>query len=101
MLEAAGFDFRNRHPQKLVIKLLRLCHLERTPAGKTAYNMCLDMYRTFAPLKQTAATMAMACVELAARLCDVDMSDVRANLPVDSERLSAQWSTSRTEIMGT
>lgn len=93
MLEGAGFDFRSRQPQKLVIKLARWCGFTKERVGKTAYNMSLDLYRTFAPLKQTTATMALACVELAARLCDARLERVQA---IDY----ARWKISRAEVMG-
>ena len=96
MLEAAGFDFRNRYPQKLLLKIAKLCNLDGETVGKTAYRMCLDLYRTFAPLKQTASTMALACVELAARLhgtlVDRDLSEKGINYQ--------KWFTSRAEVMG-
>ena len=99
MLEAAGFDFRSRYPQKLVIKLLRASQLDHTAAGKTAYSMCLDIYRTFGPLKQTTPTIAIACVELAARLCDADLENLN-HIVGDATVLATKWGTSRLEIMG-
>ena len=96
MLEGASFDFRNRHPQKLVVKLVKSCALPKDTVGKTAYNMSLDLYRTFAPLKQTTPTMAIACVELATRLCDADPSRVVGERGIKYRR----WSTSRAEVMG-
>ena len=96
MLEGASFDFRNRHPQKLVVKLVKSCVLPKDTVGKTAYNMSLDLYRTFAPLKQTTPTMAIACVELATRLCDADLSRVVGERGIKYRR----WSTSRAEVMG-
>lgn len=96
MLQASGFDFRNRHPQKLLMKLLKSCDLEQETAGMTAYKICLDLYRTFAPLKQTSATMAMSCLELAVRICDVDLASVKSEYGFDYER----WATSRPEVMG-
>lgn len=96
MLESAGFDFRNRHPQRIVIKLIREWRVDTSTVGKTAYNMCIDIYRTFAPLKQTASTLAFACVELATRIHDAtlipDMTDS------DSYR---KWSTTREEVLET
>ena len=96
MLEAAGFDFRNCYPQKLLLKVAKLCSFDGETVGKTAYKMCLDLYRTFAPLKQTASTMALACVELAARLhgtlVDCDLSEKG----IDYQK----WFTSRAEVMG-
>jgi len=69
MLEASGFDFRNRHPQDLMIKIAKLYNFQRTsPIVRTAYSMSLDLYRTFAPLKQQTAALAFACLELSGRL---------------------------------
>ncbi|KIW93504.1 uncharacterized protein Z519_06109 [Cladophialophora bantiana CBS 173.52] len=69
ILEAAGFDFRNRHPQDLLIKFAKhYSFTKASPVVKTAYSISLDLYRTWAPLKQTTATMAFACLELAGRL---------------------------------
>lgn len=97
MLESAGFDFRNRHPQRYVIKLIRECRLNEATVGKTAYNMCIDIYRTFAPLKQTAPTLAIACIELSARIHNADLTAILGESGVDYRK----WSTSREEIMGT
>ncbi|EOD43626.1 putative c-type cyclin protein [Neofusicoccum parvum UCRNP2] len=99
MLEGAGFDFRNRQPQKLVIKLSKRSGFAKDRVGKTAYSMSLDLYRTFAPLKQTTAAMAIACVELAARLCDANMErvDHRSRSGIDYSR----WKVTRAEVMET
>jgi CTD kinase subunit beta len=71
MLEASAFDFRNRHPQEFLIKLLKHYSYPKTsPVVKLSYQISLDLYRTWAPLKQTTATMAFACLELAGRLLD-------------------------------
>ncbi|KAF2502835.1 cyclin [Lophium mytilinum] len=97
MLEGAGFDFRNRHPQKLVVKLARSCGFPRETIAKTAYNVCLDLYRTFAPLKQGTSTMAIACVELAARLHEADLSPLVGERGIKYKK----WGTSRAEVMET
>ncbi|RMZ80052.1 hypothetical protein DV738_g3090, partial [Chaetothyriales sp. CBS 135597] len=69
MLEAAGFDFRSRHPQALVVNLLkRFGHERESRIARLAYKISIDLYRTFAPLKQTTAALAFACVELAERI---------------------------------
>ncbi len=96
MLEASGFDFRNRYPQKLLMKLVRSCKFDKDTVGMTAYRISLDLYRTFAPLKQTTPAMAMACLELAARLCAAELSSVTAETGFDYKK----WATSRAEIMG-
>jgi CTD kinase subunit beta len=95
MLESSSFDFRNRHPQKLLMKLTR--HYGFEPGSKTArvaYGMSLDLYRTFAPLKQTSATMAFACLELAGRLVDDRSEDIELGQEYEL------WLTSREEVMG-
>jgi len=94
MLEASGFDYRSRYPQKLLFKLARYYRVDRDTVGKTAYNMSLDLYRTFAPLKQTTATMAIACVELSARLHEKNIPDLEAG------KGFKKWRTTRAEMMG-
>ena len=94
MLEASGFDFRNRYPQKLLIKLARRHHVDQATVGKTAYSMSLDLYRTFAPLRQTAATMAVSCVELAGRVWDRNVQELEAQQ--DYQR----FCITRAEVMG-
>ncbi|KAJ4289195.1 RNA polymerase II C-terminal domain kinase beta subunit [Kalmusia sp. IMI 367209] len=97
MLESAGFDFRNRYPQKLMVKMARTLGFDTNNEAKTMWNLSIDMYRTFTPLKQTTATMAIACVELAARLHEMDTSKV-IDVGVCRYR---RWETSRAEIMET
>ena len=94
MLEASGFDFRNRYPQNIVLKLAKHYLVDRDTVGKTAYYISLDLYRTFAPLKQTTATMAIACVELSGRIYEQPISDLEATKTYD------RWRTSRPEVMG-
>jgi CTD kinase subunit beta len=96
MLESAGFDFRNRYPQKLMVKLARALNFDQNNEGKTAWNLSVDLYRTFAPLKQNTPTLAIACVELAARLHE---RDPQALVDRGACRY-AKWGTSRGEVMG-
>ncbi|KAL9087283.1 MAG: hypothetical protein Q9159_003703 [Coniocarpon cinnabarinum] len=95
MLESNGFDFRSRYPQKMLMKLVKSCGLDRNTVGVTAYRISLDLYRTFAPLKQTTQTMALACLELSARLFLVDLTSISEEKGFDYGR----WATSRAEIM--
>ena len=95
MLEASGFDFRNRYPQPLVLKMAKHYHVDRDTVGKNAYNLSLDLYRTFAPLKQTTATMAIACVELSGRICEQPIAELEAGNGYKT------WKVSRPEVMGT
>lgn len=64
MFEASGFDFRARYPHKTLIKIAKSIGIEKD-LGAIAFNMLVDLYKTFAPLKQTSATMAFACIKLA------------------------------------
>lgn len=80
ILETIGFDFRTRYPQKLLVKIIR--HIfGNTKEGKafvvTAYAMCLDMFKTFVPIKRTTFSMAMAVVELTARITDAHLDKVQ------------------------
>ena len=94
MLEASGFDFRNRYPQELLIKLAKRYHADKTTVGKTAYNISLDMYRTLAPLKQATSTMAISCIELAGRIHERNVQEIEMGEEYE------WWVTSREEIMG-
>ena len=94
MLEASAFDFRSHNPQKLLIKIAKYYEVDRRTVGKVAFNMSQDLYRTFAPLKQTAQTMAFACVELASRLDNQRIEELEAGYSYD------RWNTSRAEVMG-
>jgi CTD kinase subunit beta len=94
MLESSGFDFRNRYPQRLVLKIAKHYNVEKDTVGKTAYNMSMDLYRTFAPLKQTTITLAMACVELSARVFAQNVRELEAGTDYK------KWQTSRPEVMG-
>lgn len=80
ILETIGFDFRARYPQKILVKLVR--RLYDQPEGKDvipmAYDMSIDMYRTFSPIKASSFTMALAVIELAALLNDRDVKRIRS-----------------------
>jgi len=94
MLEASGFDYRNRYPQKYLFKLAKLCKLDQDVTRK-GYYMMLDMYRTFAPLKQSSAAMAFACLELTARLMDKQLDNMRG----ENAPRQGRWRTNRQQIM--
>ncbi|MCJ1328388.1 RNA polymerase II C-terminal domain kinase beta subunit [Thelotrema lepadinum] len=68
VLEAIGFDFRSRFPQKLIAKMCKFYGLPRNTIYRTAIDISIDMYRTFAPLKMTTIVMAVACIELSCLL---------------------------------
>ncbi|EDP56037.1 hypothetical protein KXW28_006406 [Aspergillus fumigatus] len=96
MLEASGFDFRTRHPQRTLIKLARHYGLSpQSEVSNLAYRISQDLYRTFAPIKQTTSTMAFCSLELAGRLLDQRLE------PVEQGSDYEQWRTSREEVMET
>lgn len=94
MLEASGFDFRNRYPQELLIKVAKRYNCATMTVGKTGYNISLDMYRTFGPLKQTNATMALSCLELAGRIHEEPVHEIEEGREYD------KWCITRKEVMG-
>jgi CTD kinase subunit beta len=96
MLEASGFDFRARYPQKHLTKLANACKLEKDVA-KLAYNIMLDLYRTFAPLKQTCAAMSFACVELATLILEKQQEAVRG----EGAPSYRKWGTNRAQVIET
>ncbi|CAI4214882.1 unnamed protein product [Parascedosporium putredinis] len=96
MLEIIGFDFRTRHPQKYLIKVVRT--LLGPEQGKSflqiAYEMCMDMYKTFVPIKQTCLTMVLAIVELTSRVtCQY--------VDVMGEINPSRWNVTRQSVMET
>ncbi|KAL3477949.1 Fructosamine kinase-domain-containing protein [Aspergillus californicus] len=96
MLESSGFDFRTRHPQKTLIKLARKYGLDpQSEVSNVAYRISQDLYRTFAPIKQTTSTMAFSCLELAGRLLEQRIRVVELGTDYRS------WNTSREEVMET
>lgn len=95
MLEASSFDFRTRHPQKTLVKLARHYGLsQQSEVSRIAYRISQDLYRTFAPVKQTTSTMAFSCIELAGRLLDKRVESVESGNDYE------QWQTSREEVLG-
>lgn len=93
MLESSGFDFRTRHPHKTLFKLARRHELSKETSN-LAYRISLDIYRTYAPLKQGTPTLAFACLELAGRLLD---QRIKA---LESEEGYTEWNISREEVIG-
>lgn len=51
---------------------------EATAFFTTAYTMCIDMYKSFVPVKRTTFAMAMAIVELTARVTGQHLDKVEA-----------------------
>lgn len=94
MLEASSFDFRNRHPQVLALCIVKHYEGDKYTVGKTTLDITQDLHRTYAPLKQTTAAMAFACLELAAHLYEQ---------PIDATQVGKydkRWCITREEVMG-
>ena len=96
MLEASGFDFRVRYPQKHIIKLAKDARIDKDVA-KVAFEVIVDLYKTFAPLKQTCATMSFACIEFATLILEKQQDNIRGQVSPSYEK----WCTTRAEIMET
>lgn len=80
ILETIGFDFRVRYPQKVLVKMVR--HMYDANEGRDvlamAYDMSVDMYKTFAPIKASTFTMVLACIELTAMLKGLDAARMQS-----------------------
>ena len=96
MLEASGFDFRVRYPQKHIIKLAKDAKIDKDVA-KVAFEVMVDLCKTFAPLKQTCATMSFACIEFATLILEKQQENIRGEGSPSYEK----WCTTRAEIMET
>lgn len=80
ILETIGFDFRVRYPQKILVKMVRHLHpLEDDKAFiAMAYDMSVDMYKTFSPIKASSFSIVLAIIELTALLKGGDVDKIRA-----------------------
>lgn len=106
VLEAAGFDFRSKYPHVLMVKISKGLPEgeddERRRVQNVAWAMMTDLYRTFAPLKQTAATMSMACLELSAHLvATTSPNNTSAIRDALQQHDIAKYPTTRGEVMET
>ncbi|KAF2719327.1 hypothetical protein K431DRAFT_286909 [Polychaeton citri CBS 116435] len=105
VLESSGFDFRSSQSHPIIIKLCRRLPESsiRDKVSKTAWTILTDLHRTFAPLKQTSSSLAIASIQLATQLQDLamgseeskELSDAVQQIDLD------QWSTNREEVMET
>ncbi|KXS95425.1 hypothetical protein AC578_6780 [Pseudocercospora eumusae] len=104
VLEAGGFDFRSRDPHHVLIKIgksLRKSEDLRT-VTKLAWTILTDLHRTFAPLKQTSSTLALASLELAAHFKAATSPNNVCSVRDDLQTLDLKrWHTTREEVMET
>ncbi|KAK0375758.1 C-type cyclin [Colletotrichum limetticola] len=69
VLETVGFDFRCRYPQSALLKATKkILGPQSKTVFATAMEMSVDLYKTFAPVKQTTYALALGLLELSARL---------------------------------
>jgi len=103
ILETIGFDFRVQYPQKLLIKMVRRMFPRgdhgTLEEGKQflhiAYSMSIDLYKTFAPVKQATFTLVLAILELTTLLLDTDPAKAR------EFKNTAAWHTQRACVLET
>ncbi|RYP70448.1 hypothetical protein DL771_005489 [Monosporascus sp. 5C6A] len=71
VIESIHFDFRVRHPQDILARLVKKV-LPGNEDGRNffpaAFQVLWDMHMTYAPIKQTSYTMALAVSEVTALL---------------------------------
>ncbi|ROT43037.1 cyclin-like protein [Sodiomyces alkalinus F11] len=94
ILETIGFDFRSRYVQKYLVKATRVILGSQAPKDFFAltYHISIDLHKTFAPIKHATWTMALAVIEMAARVTGTYVEEVRRVRPSD-------WHTSREDIL--
>lgn len=73
VLECIRFDTRGRDSHLAVAKTAKtvfkpLPEADARAVADTAWTLCTELHKTFALLKQTSFTLAIACLELAAHL---------------------------------
>lgn len=85
-MEAINFDFRVRYPQKILAKIIKkvLGNQVNAPAFfHIAFNMSIDMYKTYAPLKHSSFTCAFVLAQLTALILGQFIDEFQALDPLD------------------
>jgi CTD kinase subunit beta len=109
VLESGAFDFRSRSPHHILVKIAKNLFsrlpdehgLDSRAVTGLAWTILTDMHRTFAPLKQTSATLALASLELALRLQAGAVEQLPSAISGNLEALNDGWKSSRQEVMET
>ncbi|KAG5440289.1 hypothetical protein PCANB_001859 [Pneumocystis canis] len=86
VLETSCFDFRQRHPQPYIIKFARHLKLSKEIAQK-AWDISVDSYKTFLPLKFTPHCIALMALVLASILLEQPFEDAYEKFKVKKETL--------------
>ncbi|KAL2262718.1 hypothetical protein VTK26DRAFT_307 [Humicola hyalothermophila] len=103
ILETIGFDFRVQYPQKLLVKMVRRMFPREDSSNeeegrkflRVAYDMSIDLYKTFAPVKQTTFTLVLAVLELTALLMGTATDRTKCF------KATGEWHTERACILET
>ena len=104
VVESIGFDFRSRSPHITLYKMAQSLGRddEMKAIAQNAWSILTDLHRTFAPLKQTSATMALACLELATHLKGTSSEEETSAARDRTREIDTnKWYTTREEIMET
>lgn len=86
ILETQSFDFRLRHPQPFIIKFARLLAIDQTLTLQ-AWQISIDSYRTWIPLKLPPHVIALACLILAGRISGYEVLVRNEDYDVKSQHL--------------
>jgi CTD kinase subunit beta len=102
VLQAIRFKFTSKDQHQLLVRIIKSLPqaANKAAVGNDAYTVLTDLSRTFALLKQTSPTLAIAALELAARIhADVTRSTELLGLvqAIDLDK----WSISRDMVMET
>ncbi|KAI2470999.1 hypothetical protein F4781DRAFT_441254 [Annulohypoxylon bovei var. microspora] len=86
MVEAINFDFRVRYPQKILAKIAKKVlgpSADLSGFFPTALKMSIDLYMTYAPLKQSSYTCAVVIVQLTALITGQFVDEFRSIDPTE------------------
>lgn len=104
VLESGAFDFRSRSPHQTLVKISKSLPPSDDLKGvaQLAWTIMTDLHRTFAPLKQTSATLSLASLELAAHFKAATSGNNTCTVRDDLQALDIKkWFTTREEVMET
>lgn len=104
VLESGGFDFRSRSPHHTLVKISKSLPKsdDLRKVSQLAWTILTDIHRTFAVLKQTSSTLALASLELAAHFVATTSPNNTCTVRDDLQALDLNtWHTTREEVMET
>lgn len=106
VLEAGGFDFRSVKKHEVLVKIAKseLKDYDRADVKDLVtlgFTVLTDLHRTFAPLKHTTTTQAVAALELASLLHGTTSGSSAMKEKMQNAFDYAKWSTNRANVMET